>query len=1084
MSRDSDTPRHRGHRGIAFVSQCLSASVCRVIVLAVLTTGLLAQAPAVPLPIRQIAYLKASNPDASDHFGCGGENHGHNGQSVSLSADGRTLAVGAPHESSAASGVNGNQRDNSVFDAGAVYVFTRTGDSWTQQAYLKPSNPQSGAEFGHYVALSADGNTLAVSAYWEASNATGINGNQKDESIPQAGAVYVFARAGSTWRQQAYVKASNTGEAGTADTFGEGDQFGWSLALSGDGTTIAVGAITEDGGAAGINGNQRDNASPSAGAVYVFTGTGGAWSQQAYVKPSNPDAGDMFGYSVSLSADGSVLAVGSFDEDGSGRGVNPASDNRNAGSGAVYVFTRGGATWSQQAYLKPANSEPQDSFGVHVALSDDGGTLLAGSLDEDCPATGVNPRGCDTDWNSDLSMGAAYVFVRAGATWSQQAFLKPSNTGANDWFGARVALSGDGNTAAIGAPFEDGGARGINGRQNDDSASQAGVVYLFTRTGATWQQRAYVKGSNTEAFDEFGSSVAVDRSGTTLVASARGEDSVARGINANQNDNSADEAGAVYAFAIAAGPAQAQRPAPELILTNGKIVTVDARFSIAQAVAVGDVFTTTPMLDGYEHGRIMAVGTNKEIEALAAPRTRRIDLQGKTVIPGLIDNHMHLLRAGTTWRREVRWDGVPSRKQALDLLGERVAASKPGEWIYNLGGWTLEQFADDSRPFTKAELDRIAPENPVFLQASYYRGYANTRGAQALGIDSPSGVVEEANLRAVAARLPVATGTELELSTRQMIQDLNRAGLTSFGSAGCEPDVLPRYFQWSQKGQLNVRVFCIIGLAPGTPEAVTAALPRIRNYRVRHTENLFVDDVAYGETVYGPLHDPMFVRASDPQPAQLAEWRRVATEVAKARLPLHVHANLTATISAFLDQIELINREYPIKDLRWTLAHLNQVDANHLARMKALGISAAVHPWAVINGGINRTVFGTAALDMVRLRTLQSSGVLWGLGSDGSRANQILPFQTISWAVTGRMVGGDVVLREAHRLTREEALIAHTRSNAYLIFQETNLGSIEPGRLADLVVLDRDYLTVPADQIKDIRSTMTIVNGRVAFEAK
>ena len=124
-------------------------------------------------------------------------------QSVSLSADGRTLAVGAPHESSAASGVNGNQRDNSVFDAGAVYVFTRTGDSWTQQAYLKPSNPQSGAEFGHYVALSADGNTLAVSAYWEASNATGINGNQKDESIPQAGAVYVFARAGSTWRQQA-----------------------------------------------------------------------------------------------------------------------------------------------------------------------------------------------------------------------------------------------------------------------------------------------------------------------------------------------------------------------------------------------------------------------------------------------------------------------------------------------------------------------------------------------------------------------------------------------------------------------------------------------------------------------------------------------------------------------------------------------------------------------------------------------------------------------------------------------------------------------------------------------------------------
>ena len=1071
MISDYATPSHRGHRGIHWFSRCLNASVCRVAVLTVLTTGLLAQAPAVPLSMRQIAYLKASNPDASDHFGCGGENHGHNGQSVALSADGRTLAVGAPHESSAARGVNGNQRDNSVFDAGAVYVFTRTGDSWTQQAYLKPSNPQSGAEFGHYVALSADGNTLAVSAYWEASNATGVNGNQQDESIPQAGAVYVFARAGSAWSQQAYVKASNTGEAGTADTFGEGDQFGWSLALSGDGTTIAVGAITEDGGAAGINGNQRDNASPSAGAVYVFTRAGRVWSQQAYVKPSNLDAGDMFGYSVSLSGDGSVLAVGSFDEDGSGRGINPAPDNRNAGSGGVYVFARAGATWSQQAYLKPGNSEPQDSFGVHLALSEDGATLLAGSLDEDCPASGVNPRGCDTDWNSDLSMGAAYVFVRAGTAWSQQAFLKPSNTGANDWFGARVALSGDGNTAAIGAPFEDGGARGVNGRQNDDSASQAGAVYVFTRTGTTWQQRAYVKGSNTEAFDEFGSSVAFDRSGATLAASARGEDSAARGVNANQADNSAAEAGAVYLFAIAgAGGALAQRPAPELILTNGKIVTVDARFSIAQAVAIAD-------------GRIAAVGTDKEIEALAARTTRRIDLQGRTVVPGLIDNHMHLLRAGTTWQREVRLDGVPSRKQALDLLRERVQASKPGEWVYTLGGWTLEQFADDPRPFTNAELDRIAPDNPVFLQASYYRGYANTRGAELLGIPGPSGVVDEATLRGVAARLPVATGAELESSTRQMLVDLNRAGLTAFGSAACEANVLPVYRSWAEKKQLNVRVFCITGFSPGSPQAVTDVLPQIRAMKVLQGD-AFINHVAYGETVYGPLHDPMFVRGSDPQPAQLAEWRRVATEVAKARLPLHVHANLTATIGAFLDQIELINREYPVKDLRWTLAHLNQVNASHLARMKALGMSAAVHPWAVINGGINRTVFGTAALDMVQLRALQSSGVLWGLGSDGSRANQVLPFQTISWAVTGRMVGGEVVLREAHRLTREEALIAHTRSNAYLIFQEKNLGSIEAGKLADLVVLDRDYLTVPADQIKDIRSTMTIVNGRIAYEAK
>ena len=263
----------------------------------------------------------------------------------------------------------------------------------------------------------------------------------------------------------------------------------------------------------------------------------------------------------------------------------------------------------------------------------------------------------------------------------------------------------------------------------------------------------------------------------------------------------------------------------------------------------------------------------------------------------------------------------------------------------------------------------------------------------------PSGVIEEANLRGVAARIPIARGEALEASTRQMIHDLNRAGLTAFGSAACEPDVLPLYRQWAAKQDLTVRVFCITGFGAGSPQQVTDVLPQIRAMKVQQGD-AFINHIAYGETVYGPLHDPMFVRASDPQPEQLAQWRRIATEIAKAGLPLHVHANLTATIGAFLDQIELIDREIPIRNLRWALAHVNQISAADLERMKKLGMSAAVHPWAVINGGINRTVFGRAALDMAPLRTLQESGVVWGLGSDGSRANQILPFQTL-------VVGGD-----------------------------------------------------------------------------
>jgi len=270
--------------------------------------------------LRQTAYIKASNPHMGDHFGNGGTLLG---DSVALSGDGLTLAVGAPNESGGGKGVNGNQDDTSVYSAGAVYVYTRrnTNSPWTQQAYVKASNPQAGAEFGHVVSLSADGNTMAVSAYFEASAARGIDGNQNDDSIPQAGAAYVFTRRGTAWSQQAYIKASNTGEAGTDGNFGDGDQFGFSLSLSDDGNTLAVGANAEDSNATGINGNQQDNSMQSAGAAYLFVRSGTTWTQQAYVKAPNTAANVQFGYSVALSADGNTFAVSSFDEGGSTRGV-------------------------------------------------------------------------------------------------------------------------------------------------------------------------------------------------------------------------------------------------------------------------------------------------------------------------------------------------------------------------------------------------------------------------------------------------------------------------------------------------------------------------------------------------------------------------------------------------------------------------------------------------------------------------------------------------------------------------------------------------------------------------------------------
>ena len=377
--------------------------------------------------------------------------------------------VGAPGEASAATGVNpaGGQPDNSASKAGAVYVFVRTGTTWTQQAYLKASNTGAGDGFGYSVALSGD--TLAVGAPGEASAATGVNpsGGQPDNSASKAGAVYVFARTGTTWTQQAYVKASNEGA---------GDGFGYSVTLSGD--TLAVSAPGEASSATGVNpvGGQSDNSAINAGAVYVLVRTGATWTQQAYLKASNTETGDAFGYSVALSGD--TLAVGGPSEASSATGVDPPDgqrDNNASMAGAVYVFVRTGTMWKQQAYLKASNARANSVFGSSVALSGD--TLAVGAPFESSGATGVNPPGGQLD-NSASRAGAVYVLVWNGTAWTQQVYLKASNAGAGDVFGCSVALSRD--TLAVGAYLEDAGALGINpSRADDNRADGAGAVYVF-----------------------------------------------------------------------------------------------------------------------------------------------------------------------------------------------------------------------------------------------------------------------------------------------------------------------------------------------------------------------------------------------------------------------------------------------------------------------------------------------------------------------------------------------------------------------------------------------------------------------------
>jgi hypothetical protein len=480
--------------------------------------------------LAQQAYLKASDAGAGDFFG----------SSVALSADGSTLAVGAFGEDSAATGIDGDQGDNSALDAGAVYVFTRSDATWRQQAYVKASNAGSLSEyFGYSIALSADGSTLAVGAFCEDSAAIGIDGNQADNSVTNAGAVYVFVRHGSSWSQQAYIKASNTGS--------PSDFFGHSVALSIDGSTLAVGASLEDSIANGIDGDQADNSATDAGAVYVFTRSGTTWSQQAYVKASNTGTGDHFGVRVTLSGNGSLMAVSADQEASAATSIDGnGNDNSAQNAGAVYVFARTGTMWNQQAYIKASNTGAGDQFGGFVALSADGSTLAVSADLEDSAATGVD--GPQTD-DSAPSAGAVYVFGRIGATWSQQAYVKASNTGVGDNFGIRVALSGDGSILVVGAYVEDSAAVGLGGNEADNLASNSGAAYVFMHNGTTWSQEAYVKASNTGVDDRFGSSVALSADGLILAVGAINEDSEASGIDGNQGNNSAAESGSVYVFA-------------------------------------------------------------------------------------------------------------------------------------------------------------------------------------------------------------------------------------------------------------------------------------------------------------------------------------------------------------------------------------------------------------------------------------------------------------------------------------------------------------------------------------------------------
>ena len=437
----------------------------------------------------------------------------------------------------------GSVLDNRSTSPASSQATTNVTANWMQQAYLKAANSNANQSYGNSVAI--DGDTIVVGAIAESSAQTTITNGPSastDTSVSRAGAAYVYIRDGTSWSQQAYLKAPN------AHTI---SYFGTAVAISAD--TIAVGAYAEASNQTTITNGvaaSSDTSAPGAGAVYIFVRNGNSWMQQAYIKAPNANGGDRFG--TSLAIDGDTLVVGAIFE-GSNQttitnGTFASNDNSLIRTGAAYVFTRNGSSWSQQAYLKPPNPDPEDRFGYSVSISGD--TIVATSIWEASNQTNITNGATGSSDNSATHAGAAYVFVRSGNNWSQQAYLKATNAEANDAYGASAAISGD--TIVIGATGESSNQTAItngNSASNDNSASLAGAAYVYVRTGSTWEQQAYLKAANAQADNRYGFRVALD--GDIIVVGAYQENSGATAIingSTASNDVSASHSGAAYVY--------------------------------------------------------------------------------------------------------------------------------------------------------------------------------------------------------------------------------------------------------------------------------------------------------------------------------------------------------------------------------------------------------------------------------------------------------------------------------------------------------------------------------------------------------
>jgi predicted amidohydrolase YtcJ len=523
---------------------------------------------------------------------------------------------------------------------------------------------------------------------------------------------------------------------------------------------------------------------------------------------------------------------------------------------------------------------------------------------------------------------------------------------------------------------------------------------------------------------------------------------------------------AIVAIA-AALPARAQNA--DTILVNGKILTVDRQFSTREAVAI-------------RYGKITAVGSNSEVRKQAGPKTRVIDLQGRTVIPGFIDSHIHAIRAGETFTTEVNWVGAASIAEAMSRIHEASLAKKPGSWLIVAGGWHAEQFKEKRRP-TQADLVAAAPNNPVYVQKDYDWEVMTPAGFKAMGINSeadlprpgkferdasgnPTGAIEDGGGFDVAIalfeKLPHPTFDEQVEGTKKFFSELNRLGLTGVGDPGgnnLNPENYQPLFQIWRQHQLTLRIaYSLCGPTSGKEfeelKSLTQMLPQG-----------FGDDMlkfnGLGERVTWGMNNNDHPTAEDKEKYyQIVRW------AAQHGMPVTMHWPKDETADTLLSIYERVNGEFPITNLRWSVAHLTNASPQNLRRMKAMGVG-----WTIQRP------------NAASVENAKELGVNMGAGTDAHRVASYNPFTALEWSLVDSKNAGGVQRGPEQTPTREDALRAYTIGSAWFSFDENKRGSLEPGKLADLAVLTKDYMTVPVAEIGGIESLLTMVGGKIVYAA-